>query len=59
VTDKATRLAPEKVHAMARARRHIENTGSHQWTTRWKLAQSAATTPMASAAALDRIQAAE
>ena len=38
VTGKATRLAPEKVLAVARARWHIENTGFHQWTTRWKLA---------------------
>ena len=38
VTGKATRLAPEKVFAVARARWHIENTGFHQWTTRWKLA---------------------
>ena len=37
VTGKATRLAPEKVLAVARARWHIENTGFHQWTTRWKL----------------------
>jgi hypothetical protein len=38
VTGKATRLAPEKVLAVARAHWHIENTGFHQWTTRWKLA---------------------
>lgn len=37
VTDKATRLAPEKVLAVARARWHIENTAFHQWTTRWRL----------------------
>jgi hypothetical protein len=37
VTGKATRLAPEKVLAVARARWHIENTAFHQWTTRWKL----------------------
>jgi hypothetical protein len=37
VTGKATRLAPEKALAVARARWHIENTGFHQWTTRWKL----------------------
>jgi hypothetical protein len=37
VTGKATRLAPEKVLAVARARWHIENTGFHQWTSRWKL----------------------
>lgn len=32
----ARRLAPEKVLAVARARWHIENTGFHQWTTRWR-----------------------
>ena len=37
VTGKATRLSPEKVLAVARARWHIENTGFHQWTTRWRL----------------------
>lgn len=37
VTGKATRLAPEKVLTVARARWHIENTGFHQWTTRWRL----------------------
>lgn len=37
VTGKATRLAPEKVLAVARARWHIENTAFHQWTTRWRL----------------------
>jgi hypothetical protein len=37
VTGKATRLAPEKVLAVARARWHIENTAFHQWTTRWAL----------------------
>jgi hypothetical protein len=37
VTGKPTRLAPEKVLAVARARWHIENTGFHQWTTRWRL----------------------
>lgn len=31
----ARRLSPEKVLAVARARWHIENTGFHQWTTRW------------------------
>lgn len=36
VTGKATRLAPEKVLAVARARWHIENTAFHQWTTRWR-----------------------
>ena len=36
VIGKATRLAPEKVLAVARARWHIENTGFHQWTTRWR-----------------------
>jgi hypothetical protein len=37
VTGKATRLSPEKVLAVARARWHIENTAFHQWTTRWRL----------------------
>jgi hypothetical protein len=37
VTGKATRLAPDKVLAVARARWHIENTGFHQWTTCWRL----------------------
>jgi len=37
VTGKPTRLAPEKVLAVARARWHIENTAFHQWTTRWRL----------------------
>lgn len=32
----ARRLVPEKVLAVARARWHIENTGFHQWTTRWR-----------------------
>ncbi len=32
----ARRLAPDKVLAVARARWHIENTGFHQWTTRWR-----------------------
>jgi len=36
VTGKALRLAPEKVLAVGRARWHIENTGFHQWTTRWQ-----------------------
>jgi hypothetical protein len=36
VTGKATRLAPEKVLKVTRARWHIENTGFHQWTTRWR-----------------------
>jgi hypothetical protein len=36
VTGKATKLAPEKVLAVARARWHIENTGFHQWTKRWR-----------------------
>lgn len=31
----ATRLTPQKVLAVARARWHIENTGFHQWTTCW------------------------
>lgn len=32
----AKRLSAEKVLAVARARWHIENTGFHQWTTRWR-----------------------
>lgn len=36
VVGQAQRLAPEKVLAVARARWHIENTGFHQWTTRWQ-----------------------
>jgi hypothetical protein len=32
----ARRLAPHKVLAVARGRWHIENTGFHQWTTRWR-----------------------
>lgn len=36
VTGKATRLAPEKVLKVVRARWHIENTAFHQWTTRWR-----------------------
>ncbi len=36
VAGKAQRLAPEKVLAVARARWHIENTGFHQWTSRWQ-----------------------
>jgi hypothetical protein len=36
VTGKASKLAPEKVLKVARARWHIENTGFHQWTTRWR-----------------------
>ena len=36
VTGKATKLAPEKVLKVVRARWHIENTGFHQWTTRWR-----------------------
>jgi len=31
----ALRLSPRKVLAVARGRWHIENTGFHQWTTRW------------------------
>jgi hypothetical protein len=34
----ARRLTPDKVLAVARARWHIENTGFHQWTTRWRFA---------------------
>lgn len=36
VVGQAQRLAPERVLAVARARWHIENTGFHQWTTRWQ-----------------------
>lgn len=36
VVGRAKRLAPEKVLAVARARWHIENTGFHQWTSRWQ-----------------------
>jgi hypothetical protein len=36
VTGRATKLAPEKALKVARARWHIENTGFHQWTTRWR-----------------------
>ncbi|MHC4094077.1 MAG: transposase [Planctomycetota bacterium] len=36
VTGTAKRLAAFKVLAVARARWHIENTGFHQWTTRWR-----------------------
>jgi hypothetical protein len=38
VTGKATRLSAEKALAVARGRWHIENTGFHQWVTRWKFA---------------------
>ena len=36
VTGCATRLSPRKAIAAARGRWHIENTGFHQWTTRWR-----------------------
>jgi hypothetical protein len=36
VTGKAMRLPSRKALAVARARWHIENTGFHQWTTRWR-----------------------
>lgn len=36
VVGKAARLMSRKVLAVARGRWHIENTGFHQWTTRWK-----------------------
>ena len=36
VTGKATRLAAASVLAVARGRWHIENTGFHQWVTRWR-----------------------
>lgn len=38
VTGKATRLPPITVLAVARGRWHIENTGFHQWVTRWHFA---------------------
>ena len=38
VTGKAAKLSMEKVVAVARSRWHIENTGFHQWTTRWRFA---------------------
>jgi hypothetical protein len=34
----ATRLSPIQVLKIARGRWHIENTGFHQWTTRWRFA---------------------
>jgi hypothetical protein len=34
----ATRLSPRQVLRVARGRWHIENTGFHQWTTRWRFA---------------------
>lgn len=34
----AARLSPRQVLAIARGRWHIENTGFHQWTTRWHFA---------------------
>lgn len=36
VGDNATRLSERRVLAVARGRWHIENTGFHQWTTRWE-----------------------
>jgi hypothetical protein len=36
--EKANRLADRLVLAVARGRWHIENTGFHQWTTRWEFA---------------------
>lgn len=36
VTGKATRLTSRQVLRVARGRWHIENTGFHQWTTRWR-----------------------
>ncbi len=38
VVGKPTRLTPLQVLKVARGRWHIENTGFHQWTTRWKFA---------------------
>jgi hypothetical protein len=34
----ATRLSPQQVLKIGRGRWHIENTGFHQWTTRWHFA---------------------
>lgn len=36
VTGIATRLSSQQILAVARGRWHIENTGFHQWTTRWR-----------------------
>lgn len=36
ITGQATKLSSQKVLAVARGRWHIENTGFHQWTTRWR-----------------------
>jgi len=36
LTGKAARLTARKALEVVRARWHIENTGFHQWTTRWK-----------------------
>jgi hypothetical protein len=36
VTGCAERLPPDKVLAVGRGRWHIENTGFHQWSTRWR-----------------------
>jgi hypothetical protein len=38
VTGKATRLSARQVLRVGRGRWHIENTGFHQWTTRWRFA---------------------
>lgn len=38
VTGRAMRLSPKQVLAVGRGRWHIENTGFHQWTTRWRFA---------------------
>ena len=38
VTGRARRLSARKVLAVARGRWHIENTGFHQWTSRWHFA---------------------
>lgn len=38
VTGTAMRLSSADVLSVARARWHIENTGFHQWTTRWRFA---------------------
>ena len=36
VIGKATKLPTQKVVAVARGRWHLENTGFHQWSTRWR-----------------------
>ena len=38
VTGRALRLSSKQVLSVGRGRWHIENTGFHQWTTRWRFA---------------------